>query len=529
VRVLRPALILFAIALLAVTAPAVGRAGAASGGLRFVECLTGKTPYGEPKTPRGGGCNLTRTVAGDGEGTAVNHLSALTASPDGRSLYAVSYPDDAVSAFTPRPLRMTQCFSTNSSLQPLRKQPCVLLPNPGTGDVNSGFNGVHYVAVSPDGRNVYTVSSDDDSIATFARAPSGDLSFVGCITGELGEFGSAANGSCRPIPTALETLGGTGSGLAGMRSLAISPDGRFVYASLGVEAGIATLARSADGSLRFVSCLRGAVRYELSAGLHSPCPLVAPEKDNPNGSGLQSAAGMAISADGRSLYAASAEGASIAEFRRDGASGALTFSGCLSAANRGTGPGDPCRYVPQANDIGVDTAMYGMREIAISPDGTGLYGLSSYDNAVAAFARNPATGRLSFASCIAAESSLGKTFGVPDPCHTVRAAKQNGQGSGLRRPRGLAISPNGRSLFVGSRGDAAIDRFRLTPGGGLRRAGCLTADTAAVGPCARARARARSGKLQRLGFDGFNSLAVIGHNLYAAAGDGSSISRFSFP
>jgi 6-phosphogluconolactonase (cycloisomerase 2 family) len=513
-------------ALLAATVPAVGEAGAASGGLRFVECLTGKTPYGEPKTPRGGGCNLTRTVAGDGEGTAVNHLSALTASPDGRSLYAVSYRDDAVTAFTPRPLRMTQCFSTNSGLRPLRKQPCVLLPNPGTGDVNSGFNGVHYVAVSPDGRDVYTVSSDDDSIATFARAPTGELSFVGCITGELGEFGSAANGSCQPIPTASEALGGTGSGLAGMRSLAISPDDRFVYASLGVEAGIATLARSADGSLRFVSCLRGAVRYQLSAGLHSPCPLVAPQKDNPNGSGLQSAAGMAISADGRSLYAVSAEGASIAEFRRDRASGTLTFRGCLSAAKRGTGPGDPCRYVPQANDIGVNTGMYGLREIAITPDGTGLYGVATYDNAVAAFRRNPATGRLSFASCIAAESNLGETFGVPDPCHTVHAANKSGQGSGLRKPRGLAISRNGRSLFVGSRGDSAINRFRLTPKGGLHRAGCITGDTAAVGPCTRA--RTRGGKTQWLGFDGFNSLAVIGHALYAAAGDGSSISRFSF-
>jgi 6-phosphogluconolactonase (cycloisomerase 2 family) len=526
VRFVRPTLIL--IALLVGAVPAVGEAGAASGGLRFVECLTGKTPYGGPRTPRGGGCNLTRTVAGDGEGTAVNHLSALSASPDGRSLNAVSYRDDAVSAFTPRPLRMTQCFTTNSGLRPLRKQPCVLLPNPGTGDVNSGFNGVHYVAVSPDGRDVYTASSDDDSIATFARAPSGHLSFVGCITGELGSYGSAANGSCRPIPSAVEALGGTSSGLGGMRSLVISPDGRFVYASVGGEAGVATLARGADGSLQFVNCLRGAVRYaEFPGGIHSPCPLVAPEKNNPNGSGLTSTAGMAISADGRSLYATSAEGASIAEFRRDPASGALTFSGCLSAANRGSGPGDPCRYVPQANDIGVDTAMYGMREIAITPDGTGLYGVSTYDNAVAAFARNPATGRLSFASCVAAESNLGKVFGVADPCHTVPAANQNGQGSGLRKPRGLAISPNGRSLFVASRGDSAINRFRLKPGGGLRLAGCITSDTAAIGPCTRA--RTRRGKLQWLGFDGFNSLAVIGHNLYAAAGDGSSISRFSFP
>jgi hypothetical protein len=60
-----------------------------------------------------------------------------------------------------------------------------------------------------------------------------------------------------------------------------------------------------------------------------------------------------------------------------------------------------------------------MREIAIAPDGTGLYGLSTFDDAVAAFARDPATGTLTFASCIGAESDLGKEFGVPDPCAKV--------------------------------------------------------------------------------------------------------------
>jgi len=89
VRLVRPVLILAA--LLAVAAPTAGEAAAAGGGLRFVECLTGKRPVaGEPRSPRGGGCKLSKTVAGDGEGSALNFVSALTASPDGRSLYAVS-------------------------------------------------------------------------------------------------------------------------------------------------------------------------------------------------------------------------------------------------------------------------------------------------------------------------------------------------------------------------------------------------------------------------------------------------------
>jgi 6-phosphogluconolactonase (cycloisomerase 2 family) len=531
VRLVRPSLILTALLVVAASAlPATGVAGAAApagGGLRFIECLTGKYPYGLPHTPRSGGCNLTKTVAGDGEGTAVNYLFGLTASPDGRSLYAVSSRDDSVSAFDPRPLRMTQCFTTDSGLRELHKQPCVLVPNAGTEDVNSGLNGVHDVKVSPDGRFVYTVSSGDDSIATFARSPSGELSFVGCITGELGSFGSAANGSCEPIPGAVDSFNGSSSGLGGPRSLVISPDGHFVYVALGTEGGIATLARGADGSLRYLGCLRGAVTYaELPNGIHSPCPLVAPEAGNPNRSGLSSPAGMVISRDGRSLYATSKRGSSIAEFRRDPVSGALTFSGCLAAANRGTGPGDPCRYVPQANDIGIATSMFELHEIAITPDGTGLYGVSAADDAVAAFSRDPATGRLTFRSCIDAESELAKTYGVRDVCTHVPATGKEGEGSGLDRPFGPAISPDGRSLFVGARDDAAIDRFRLTRGGGLHLAGCLTADPTVVGACARARTPA--GKPQVLGFDGFDSLAVIGHTLYAAAANGSSISRFSF-
>jgi hypothetical protein len=115
---------------------------------------------------------------------------------------------------------------------------------------------------------------------------------------------------------------------------------------------------------------------------------------------------------------------------------------------------------------------------------------------------------------------------LPDPCTKVPSTNAVGEGSGLARPRGLAVSPDGRNLFVASRGDAAIDRFRLTPGGGLHLAGCVTDGTGRAARCTRA--RAPGGKLQWLGFEGFDSLAVAGHSLYAADGDGAAISRFSF-
>jgi 6-phosphogluconolactonase (cycloisomerase 2 family) len=508
--------------------PATG-AAAPSGGLRFVECLTGKLPVTiEPRTPREGGCKVTGTVALDGEGSGINELSGLTASPDGRSLYAVSRDDDAVSAFRARPLGLTQCFTTNSRLRRRGAQPCTLLPHPGTEDVVSGFNGVHFVTVSPDGRGVYTVSGDA-SIGVFARARStGKLTYKGCVTGDRGKFGSTRNGACKAIPSATSIPGGLFSGLAGPASVTVSPDNRFVYVALGEESGIATLARSPDGSLRFLSCVRGrAPRVFVANAPTSPCPLAAPEANNPNASGLAGARLIAISADGTSLYATSPRRGAIAEFRRDPASGALTFQGCLAAANRGSGPGDPCTYVPQANDIGVNTGMDGLSEIRISPDGTGLYGVSTYDDAVTAFSRDPLTGALSFSSCLSGDSVLGKPFGVPDPCADLPTAAPHADGSGFSKPRGLAISGDGRSLFVASSVEAAISRFKLSPGGGLRFAGCLTRSPRAVGRCARA--HGRGGRVQRLGFEGFNSLAVAGHDLYASAGGGSAVSRFAIP
>jgi len=466
-----------------------------SGGLEFVECLTGKRPVTtEPRTPREGGCVVTQTVALDGEGSGINDVQSLVASPDGRSLYGVTPSDNAVAVFNARPLRLRECFTTTNDLRDRGPQPCHLLPHPGTEDVVSGFNDVFFVTVSPDGRSVYTVSRDE-SIGMFARAPSGKLTYKGCITGNDGKFGSTRNGSCKPIPSA--TDGGFLSGLGGPTTLTVSPDGRFVYVGLAEENGIATLARAPNGMLSFISCLQGRPpRFFVGNSIPtSPCPLVSTSATNPNGAGLVAPKRIAISADGLSLYSSSPRRGAIAEFRRDPATGALSFSGCLAAATRGTGPGDPCRYVPQATELAWETGLWGISDIALNRAGTALYGVAGDDESIASFSRDPATGTLAFAE----------------------SAEMPG-------PRGLAISKDGSSLFVASRPNAAVNRFRLGPNASLRFLGCLTWSPKAVGPCARA--RAKNGHVQILGYTGFNSLALAGSSLYAAASRDTAVSRF---
>lgn len=489
---MRRVLLALPLAVAVLWAAAAASAGP-SGGLDFVECLTGKRPVvNEPRTPREGGCVVTQTVAGDGEGSGINDVTTLAASPDGRSLYGTAPSDNAVSAMSTRPLRLLECFSTTNDLRERGPQPCRLLPHPGTEDVVSGFNDVHFVTVSPDGRSVYTISGDE-SIADFARAPSGKLTYRGCITGNDGKFGSARNGACKAIPSA--TDGGTFSGLGNPTTLTVSPDGRFAYVGIAEEGGIATLARSPDGSLHYLSCVQGgSPHFVVAGGATSPCVQVAPDASNPNGSGLRGARSLVISVDGTSLYAVSPRRAAIAEFRVDPATGALAFAGCLGAANRGTGPGDPCRYIPGANEIGDGTGMSYISEIALNRAGTALYGVSRLDDSIVSFVRDPATGTLSFAE---------------------RAETQS--------PRGLAVSKDGSRLYVASPPDAAIESFRLGPGGGLHFLGCLTWSRKAVGPCGRA--RARNGRPQILGYTGFDSLALAGGALYASAAHDSAISR----
>ena len=138
--------------------------------------------------------------------------------------------------------------------------------------------------------------------------------------------------------------------------------------------------------------------------------------------------------------------------------------------------------------------MWGISDLALNRAGTALYGVSGLDDSIVSFVRDPATGTLAFAE--AAE--------VPNP-------------------RGLALTADGSRLFVGSSPAAAIDSFRLGPGASLHFLGCLTWSPKAVGPCARA--HARNGKVQKLGYTGINSLAIAGGSLYAAAGRDSALSR----
>jgi 6-phosphogluconolactonase (cycloisomerase 2 family) len=430
---------LVALALCAATQALSAAPAAAAPGLRFLDAK--RVGLGDPRS--------------------------LVASPDGRSLYAASRDADAVLSFRTRPLRLQSCFSANAKVR------CKRLPGAGSEDAVSGFNGVRFVTVSPDGRSVYTVSANDDSIGIFARKTSGQLNYKGCLTGSVAPNSSGKRRICRTIPTATPVHEGIHSGLGGPASLSVSPDGRFVYVASRADAAIATFAREPNGLLSFRGCLSGGISA-IVVGFSSPCTMVAPE--NWHSSGLRSVTQIAISSDGTSLYASGPRASAVTEFQRDPATGQLTYRGCLTGESRGLEPSNPCRPVPTAQEAGFGSGLWLIDALEVSPDGRSLYGVAKGDDAIAAFSRDPATGAL--------------TYIESDPA--------------LDQPRDLAISPSGRSVYVASAGDAVVLRLARNPGSGS---------------LAFAGAQPGSGAL--------DSLALAGRTLYAGASRQAMISRYA--
>jgi len=124
----------------------------------------------------------------------------------------------------------------------------------------------------------------------------------------------------------------------------------------------------------------------------------------------------------------------------------------------------------------------GSRAIAVSADGKNVYVASSRSNAVAVFRRNPKTG------------ALGQPSGAAG-CVAAKGAFECGKAIGLNGPNSVAVSPNGRDVYVTSRGSNTVTAFqrnrstgalRQLPGAtgcisGVPLPGCATG-TALLGP-----------------------------------------------
>lgn len=217
-----------------------------------------------------GGFTLSYADGGTG-GLDLAQPRATALSPDGLFLYAVSFTDGAVEA-----------FSRNASTGALTN----------LGEM-VGVPGGTSIAMAPDGNQVYVTSETNNSVIAYSRnLATGSLALLG----EIRDGDTCGAGNC--------------DGLGGASDLVVSPDGRHVYISGATDSGVAAFSREiASGSLTFVS-------YNLDGAGTATTTVM---------DGLAGARALAMSADGRHLYVAGETEDAVAIFARTVSTGTLTY------------------------------------------------------------------------------------------------------------------------------------------------------------------------------------------------------------
>ncbi len=303
--------------------------------------------------------------------------------------------------------------------------PAGCLGNSGTGPPScigaDGLFGADSVAVSPDGQNVYVTSLYSNALVVFRRAANGDLTQADCFGNTGTGPGNASPASCVHIDSLYFPDG-----------VAVSPDGKSVYVASAGSKAVSVFRRAANGDLTPAGCIG-------NTG-NGPAGCIGAD-------GLEGAASVAVSPDGQSVYVASTPSftsGALVVFRR-AANGDLTPAGCIGSS--GTGP---------PSCIGAD-GLVGAVSVAVSPDGQSVYVTSFLSKALVVF-RRAANGDLTPAGCI------GNSGTGPHSCIGT---------DGLDGARSVAVSPDGKNVYVAGAASDALVVFRRAANGDLTPAGCI--------------------------------------------------------
>ncbi len=418
------------------------------------------------------------------DGAGLSGAVALGASKDGKSIYVASFSSNAVAVFARN--KNKKAGTLGALTQLAGTDGCVNLTGSDGCAVGIGIANPFAIAVSNDGKNVYVAGSTDDAVASFARIKRKKQGAVGALTqlggtaacvSEDGSGGLCEDGVALDRPT----------------GVMIPRDGKHVYAATDDSDSVVVMARNKRkraGPVGGLGQLAGQDGCVSEDGTGGECVV---------GKALLSGLGMAASPDGKFVYAAGFAG-TIAVFSRDKKTGVLTqltgTDGCVSR----DGSGGAC----------VDgRGLNGARALAMSGDGKHLYVASELVNAVAVFSRDKKTGVLT--QLTGADGCIHET-GF-DGC---------ADGKALIGPRGIAISKDGKTVYVASVGSNAVAIFaRDKTTGTLTQLagtdGCVSNDGTA-GDC-----------VDGEGLLGAGSVLVSndGKNVYVASGSSSAVAGFS--
>ena len=403
---------------------------ATTGAITETGCLSSDGTDG--RDGASGACTPTPSLLG-ADGVAV--------SPDGSTVFASSSSSASVVAFSRSPatgsLTRLGCFQGT--------------PRPGApcGAANL-FSSSSALVASADGGALYVAAPLEGAISTLDAAPSTTMpSGGGSTSGGGGSTSSASSTTSSASSTTssatlasifttppaspylsnpciavngLDGVCSVGTATQGLDALALSPDGKQLYGTAPGSNAIDVFAPGAAGALTETSC----VKVQAPPGLCSSSTL------------MHSPTELAVSPDGRNVYASDSLGASgsVDVLDRDPTTGALSNNSCVdflpkperhepgeegeeSEEEKPSTPADPCASSPGLNDVSV---------VAVSGDGSSVYAIGSGSAAI--FSRDAATGKLTETSCAVDEDSR---------CTSLPS---------LQGVSGAAVSPDGREVYV---------------------------------------------------------------------------------
>jgi 6-phosphogluconolactonase (cycloisomerase 2 family) len=380
---------------------------------RFAPCLVALIAVAGAQVSRAQELTFVSSILGGEEGLPfVPLLSGVAVSPDSGQLYVTSQFSDRLLVFACDPATGEPSF--------LEEQV------DGEGGVD-GLAGAFDVAVSGDGHHVYATGSTDDAVAVFARdAVSGALSFIEVkrngvagvsgldepaqlLVGPEDQSVYVVTGDDAVVAFSREPatgmLGFVGAEVdTALRALrtpygpVATADGAFLYVPSVSDDGISLFSRVSDGALSFV------------ADIQNGDPGVT------NAAALDGPVSVALSADERFLYVATYLTQTLSWFERDAATGLLAFAGAV------------------AHDETLD-------RLAFAPDGRHLFATTLYEDEIAIFPVDPASGAAGAAAEVVAEGVGGVV--------------------GINNLTDLAIAPDGRFAYASS-GDG-LATFELAP------------------------------------------------------------------
>ncbi len=292
---------------------------------------------------RGGfGCVSGLPLPGCSAGRALVGPDVVVVSPDGRNVYVGSFFGNAVAVFDRDP-------STGALIQPSDSTGCLAEATTGCAPAIA-LGAPEGMAISPNGARVYVAGALSNSLAVLAREKS---------TGALSQ---ATDGSGCIVDAPLAGCT-TGFQLSGANAVAASPANGSVYVTSLFSNSVTSFGRSESGAFAQLPGTSGCLVWLRAVGCSFGRALSSPE-------------GLAVSPDGKNVYAAAFASGAIDVLDRSEA-GAVAQKvgrpGCLAP-----------RSVPGCTRA---RALRGASSIALSPDGRFLYSTSFGSNAVDVFRR----------------------------------------------------------------------------------------------------------------------------------------------